>query len=204
MDDEALVQQIAEAQHRTNEHQYDVCDHGTYAGGPNHGEPYAMCEIQARAVLPLVEAQVAPLRDEVERLNGLLERATAALERRAVEGEERADAAESALRQVRELHVKVDHAWEDKHWCEADGREWPCQTIAILDSARVGAADTQPEGAGGIVTPGGITPGGMQVCPDCGRWGSNVAGLCVNNFHDAAQVTPTAGSKVDTAPEEKQ
>ena len=37
--------------HASNEFNYDDCQHGTYAGGPSHGEPYAMCERFARQLL---------------------------------------------------------------------------------------------------------------------------------------------------------
>jgi len=36
--------------HARNEFDYDQCDHGTYAG-PLAGQPYAMCERQADAIL---------------------------------------------------------------------------------------------------------------------------------------------------------
>jgi hypothetical protein len=105
------------------------------------------------------------------------------------------DAAESALRQVREDLTALADEW--KRESPIEGREpWYARELrAVL--ARVGVADTQPEGAGGVVLPAGITPGGMQVCPDCGRWGLNPAGLCTNDFH-----TPTSGVKVLTAPDD--
>lgn len=37
--------------HARNEFDYDECQHGTYSGGPIHGEPYKMCERQADALL---------------------------------------------------------------------------------------------------------------------------------------------------------
>ena len=37
--------------HRRNEFDYDECQHGTYSGGPSNGEPYAMCERQADALI---------------------------------------------------------------------------------------------------------------------------------------------------------
>lgn len=37
--------------HSRNEFDYDECDHGTYNGGPSHGEKYAMCERQADALI---------------------------------------------------------------------------------------------------------------------------------------------------------
>lgn len=52
---------LAEAIHHRNEFDYDQCDHGTYRGGPSHGEPYAMCERaagEASIVVQAVEAIV--------------------------------------------------------------------------------------------------------------------------------------------------
>lgn len=43
--------QLAVLLHRAMEWQYDQCDHGRYTGGPNAGNPYAMCEILARRVM---------------------------------------------------------------------------------------------------------------------------------------------------------
>ena len=37
--------------HRRNKFDYDECQHGTYSGGPSNGEPYAMCERQADALI---------------------------------------------------------------------------------------------------------------------------------------------------------
>lgn len=37
--------------HEAWEFQYDECDHGTYTGGPRHGEPYAMCELTAARIV---------------------------------------------------------------------------------------------------------------------------------------------------------
>lgn len=47
---DADVERLADMLHRAMTYQYDECDHGTYAGGANHGEPYKMCEIFARRV----------------------------------------------------------------------------------------------------------------------------------------------------------
>lgn len=45
------VQALAKALHKANEWQYDECAHGKYNGGPNNGEPYAMCQIIAGRVI---------------------------------------------------------------------------------------------------------------------------------------------------------
>lgn len=104
------------------------------------------------------EAQVAPLRDERDRLRNFVH----AFEDGAVvpiQTALRIDAAESALRQVRELAdewtAEADRLAEfaDKHqgyYLGVVGTRRNCRDhlLAILDSARVGAADTQPEGAG--------------------------------------------------------
>lgn len=37
--------------HEAWEFQYDECDHGTYTGGAQHGEPYAMCELTAARII---------------------------------------------------------------------------------------------------------------------------------------------------------
>lgn len=37
--------------HDRNRFDYDECQHGTYSGGASHGEPYAMCDRQARALI---------------------------------------------------------------------------------------------------------------------------------------------------------
>ena len=42
-----LRAQLAEALHAAFEWQYDQCSHGTYSGGPSHGQPYAMCDLFA-------------------------------------------------------------------------------------------------------------------------------------------------------------
>jgi hypothetical protein len=42
---------LATSIHRANTYHFDVCDHGTYAGGPNHGEPYAACELVASRLI---------------------------------------------------------------------------------------------------------------------------------------------------------
>ena len=52
---------LARALHHAMAWQYDECDHGKYVGGPNDGQPYAMCEIFARRV-------VWVLRDEKTKL----------------------------------------------------------------------------------------------------------------------------------------
>ena len=53
---------IKQAWHDAYEWQYDECDHGTYSGGPMHGQPYEMCRIQADRFLdtlaPLLEARL--------------------------------------------------------------------------------------------------------------------------------------------------
>lgn len=39
-----IVEALVKAVHARYEFEYDECDHGTYRGGPYHGQPYAMCE----------------------------------------------------------------------------------------------------------------------------------------------------------------
>lgn len=58
---------LARALHHAMAWQYDECDHGKYVGGPNDGQPYAMCEIFARRV-------VWVLRDEKTKLTLAQER----------------------------------------------------------------------------------------------------------------------------------
>jgi hypothetical protein len=130
---EALVQQIAEAL-RGWWHQ------------PPGSEPFWV--EAARAVLPLVEAQVAPLRDEVERLTESgrnWHRSAVANSAECLRAESRAFTAESALRQVREdLTALADAGYSGTH--ASINSSWRADIAAVL--ARVGAADTQPEGAG--------------------------------------------------------
>lgn len=298
---EALVQQIAEAIGRVlkckpyvgpwNAFNRPVCDrHGdemwTEAGCPVSVEA-------ARAVASLVEAQVAPLRETVARLNRRAQIVEAAVNELATgtgkgksrpvaaemwarcqttheRGCPRALAAESALRQVRELHVPwyvvngvrhdhlvhvtgsehlpADHVcrigteWdceidpEDSGWsthavlacyecrCPTEDGDagyllWPCKTARL---ARVGAADTHctrherfedwcgdcqtakdnllrattnPEDLGAADTqPEGAGVGGAYV-PDLSA--DFAPG---GDWHNAIPA-PTAGGKVDTAPE---
>lgn len=47
----ALHEAFAEAWHDGYVHQYGECDHGTYSGGPKDGQPFKMCEIQARLMI---------------------------------------------------------------------------------------------------------------------------------------------------------
>lgn len=51
--------------HARNAFDYDECSHGTYSGGPSNGEPYAMCERQADALLAqFTVLHPAPVRRE--------------------------------------------------------------------------------------------------------------------------------------------
>lgn len=147
-DSEALVQQIAEA-----------IDSAPDSTDPVTGD-WRDWVNEARAVLPLVEAQVAPLRDEVERTHWAEGKAW-----------EMVTAAESALRQVRES-VSAEADWLNAHH---DGSlvtsDYPMIARRIRDvlarvgaasvndntspempaneaKTNMGAADTQPEGAG--------------------------------------------------------
>lgn len=65
---------LAKSMHRRNQFDYDQCDHGSYTGGPSHGEPYAMCERAmrpesdvTRAIESIVAARVAQALAEEER-----------------------------------------------------------------------------------------------------------------------------------------
>lgn len=69
MSDSKITRAAAKALHQAWDWQYDeFCDHGTYAGGPNNGEPYAMCEIIAPRVVAAVEPLIraAALRDAAD------------------------------------------------------------------------------------------------------------------------------------------
>lgn len=48
--------ELIEFMHRRNGFDYDECQHGTYTGGPSHGEPYAMCERQGKALFAFLTA----------------------------------------------------------------------------------------------------------------------------------------------------
>jgi hypothetical protein len=206
---EALVQQIAEALRSS--------PNGPHLWLPG---PTDLAPSFARAVLPLVEAQVAartadltrdmdmnwrrwkdaeaqvaPLRDEVEREVEHCE----ALGRR-VEREVRArDAAESALRQVREdLTALADAGYSGTH--ASINSSWRADIAAVL--ARVGAADTQPEGALNVIFDGPPshesgrfveveTDDGRSI--NAGQWIERPDGLW------ALRITslPSAGGKVE-------
>lgn len=45
------VEAIRADLHRASMHHFDHCNHGTYAGGVNNGQPYRACELLARAVV---------------------------------------------------------------------------------------------------------------------------------------------------------
>lgn len=53
--------------HEAWEFQYAQCDHGTYTGGPNHGQPYAMCELAADRIVRRRAALLAEQPDEDSR-----------------------------------------------------------------------------------------------------------------------------------------
>jgi len=249
---EALVQQIAEA--------IAVHSVGAFSGSHTACQCDRLWRTNAdwrehltrTAVLPLVEAQVAPLRDEVEDYHEQVRRlfaqrdearaerdaAEAEVERlssnlgdllcdltggllsktnydvrtmvQAVEqnfqddvddAEARADAAESALRQVREL----GDSWQRNEERSADYQDGLAdaaeQVRAVLDSAWAGAADTQPEGA---------SDGWAERVANIWRDSPKTRAALTQRYSGLAwaldrlaypEGTPTAGGKVDTAPE---
>ena len=48
---EEEIESLAAEIHEAYTYQYDECDHGTYAGGAMHGEPYSMCRINAERII---------------------------------------------------------------------------------------------------------------------------------------------------------
>ena len=48
---EQEIESLASEIHEAYAYQYDECDHGTYAGGAMHGEPYSMCRINAERII---------------------------------------------------------------------------------------------------------------------------------------------------------
>jgi hypothetical protein len=270
---EALVQQIAEA--------IESQCLGLASGGYDWTDA-------ARAVLPLVEAQVAyhrdieaagwrsraedaearvaPLRDEAARLNGAWRRSdkaanealrhvaslTRALAEKPYQSDvdsetARADAAESALRQVREDLTALAERLEAEPFVggatERAARDiramlpigtyhtpgWPCGgqikcpaccannhgptcnpdrgycTCGADGMPRVGAADTQPEGAGDEkrflryqAAVHSAYDSDTEVSEQ--EWDDRVV-RAVMAVADQERATPTAGGKVDTAPE---
>ena len=108
----------------------------------------------------------------------------------------RADAAESALRQVRE----AVEAWAD----EAPSGTAGLDLLRQIVSTRVGAADTQPEGAGDDMSE--VACGHREPDPNCAacRHWMVEPSHCdeCHVFHSPSDhPLPTAGSNGDTAPE---
>ena len=245
MASEALVQQIAEALHGFH---YQ----GSIHWDETHDTERDIFRDYARAVLPLVEAQVAPLRDERD---GLREAYNARAEEcrrwQAEQGRLIADkvAAESALRQVREdltalttgVETLLDSGKFDNDVVMAFGRlvhasqsngerrcivhggsPWPvaesrCAAGDPWDDGLV-CADTQPEGAGeerwctcGHAQTAHLHSAGPCTRPhedwsgaqcDCRRFGEMALTRYAREVAaELAANTPTAGGKVDTAPE---
>jgi hypothetical protein len=46
--------QLARSLHYAMQWQWDECLHGTYSGGPSHGQPYSMCEVFASRIFNVV------------------------------------------------------------------------------------------------------------------------------------------------------
>ena len=65
---EQEIESLAAEIHEAYAYQYDECDHGTYAGGAMHGEPYSMCRINAeRIIRRRSNPPVAATGEEVDR-----------------------------------------------------------------------------------------------------------------------------------------
>lgn len=91
---EALVQQIAEALYAA-----DIA-----RGNGEYPYEFEQWDEEARAVLPLVEAQVAPLRDEVRRFA----KDAADVQTKWLAEEMRANAAEDTIRRIEALADRLD------------------------------------------------------------------------------------------------
>lgn len=48
---QAITDHLTREIHEAWEFQYDQCDHGTYGGGPGHGQPYEMCRLSAERII---------------------------------------------------------------------------------------------------------------------------------------------------------
>lgn len=62
---------LARALHHAMAWQYDECDHGKYVGGPNDGQPYAMCEIFARRMVWLLRDENADKKTKLKLIEKL-------------------------------------------------------------------------------------------------------------------------------------
>lgn len=119
---------------------------------------------QADRVVAVADEELAGLRAEVERLRGSADRAHQSARRAGL----RAEAAEARERVLREAVEALADEWEKP----VDGRQeyatlaFACAADELrdaLDSARVGAADTQDEGAGECL----LADVQVQRCDSC-------------------------------------
>lgn len=57
---EAAPNPLAAILHATWAEEMRACPHGIHLGGPHAGEPYAMCEVFAKAITPIIVSELIP------------------------------------------------------------------------------------------------------------------------------------------------
>jgi hypothetical protein len=157
-----------------------------------------LSEWQTRAVMAVADAEMQPHLDELSARADLITRLEAEVERLEAVADhsaslaaftaerfraacDRAEAAERALADERAKVARVEALCEAADLRFDEPRLWTSEIRAAL-------AGPEPEAT--------ITPGGMPVCPECGRWGSaTAAGLCLNSFHDGRAVATEGGDE---------